>query len=209
MCGCILYQLKINKRYKMAETEEATPTGPATKEFLTDARPEKGIKYPITVIYCKECGLPCEYCEYHPNYEKCKVWIEKNLPEEFERLMAGKEGESDADKLDGEKKKRQTRGGKGVMKTKKKAEPKGVKMSTATRGKKKKVTIVVGLASYEIDLKEASKFFANRFSCGSSVTGDDEIVIQGDCKDDLWDIIPEKWSQVEEDDIDDLGELKK
>nr|KAG5694391.1 hypothetical protein BaRGS_002245 [Batillaria attramentaria] len=62
--------------------------------------------------------------------------------------------------------------------------------------KKKKVTIVVGLASYEIDLKEACKFFATKFSCGSSVSGDDEIVIQGDVKDDLFDILPEKWSQV-------------
>ena len=50
--------------------------------------------------------------------------------------------------------------------------------------------------SSEIDLKDASKFFASKFSCGSSVSGDDEIVIQGDVKDDLFDILPEKWSQV-------------
>lgn len=47
-----------------------------------------------------------------------------------------------------EKKKRQTRGGKSVMKAKKKLEPQGIKMWTASRGKKKKVTVVVGLASY-------------------------------------------------------------
>ena len=47
-----------------------------------------------------------------------------------------------------------------------------------------------------IDLKKASKAFANRFSCGSSVTGEDEIVIQGDVTDDLWDFIPEKWPDV-------------
>lgn len=28
------------------------------------------------------------------------------------------------------------------------------------------------------------------------MTGDDEIVIQGDVKDDLFDIIPEKWPEV-------------
>ena len=28
------------------------------------------------------------------------------------------------------------------------------------------------------------------------MTGDDEIVIQGDVKDDLFDVIPEKWPQV-------------
>ena len=48
----------------------------------------------------------------------------------------------------------------------------------------------------EIDLKVASKFFGSRFACGSSVTGDDEIVIQGDVKDDLFDILLEKWPMV-------------
>lgn len=42
----------------------------------------------------------------------------------------------------------------------------------------------------------AAKFFAQRFACGSSVTGPDEIVIQGDVKDDLFDVLPEKWPQV-------------
>lgn len=42
----------------------------------------------------------------------------------------------------------------------------------------------------------AAKFFGSKFACGSSVTGDDEIVIQGDVKDDLFDVIPEKWPQV-------------
>lgn len=55
----------------------------------------------------------------------------------------------------------------------------------------------------------ASKFFASRFACGSSVTGADEIVIQGDVKDELFDIIPEKWKQVDEDSIEDLGDQKR
>lgn len=41
------------------------------------------------------------------------------------------------------------------------------------------------------------------------MTGDDEIVIQGDVKDDLFDIIPEKWPEIDEDFIDDLGDLKR
>lgn len=48
----------------------------------------------------------------------------------------------------------------------------------------------------DVDLKVASKFFASRFACGSSVTGGDEIVIQGDVKDDLFDVIPEKFKHV-------------
>ena len=48
----------------------------------------------------------------------------------------------------------------------------------------------------DIDLKKASKQFATHFSCGSSVTGDDEIVIQGDISDDLIDFLLEQWPDV-------------
>lgn len=48
----------------------------------------------------------------------------------------------------------------------------------------------------EIDLKEAQRFFAQKFSCGASVTGKDEIIIQGDFTDDIIDVIQEKWPEV-------------
>lgn len=50
--------------------------------------PVPGVKYPLQVTYCGNCGMPLEYCEYYPDYEKCKQWLEKELPEEFERLMS-------------------------------------------------------------------------------------------------------------------------
>lgn len=181
------------------------------KPFLQNSGPVPGVKYPLQVVYCGLCGFPIEYCEFGPMYDKCKEWLKSHLPDEFEKLSIaeGAEGSPDSKDADGEeKKKRQTRGGKAIMKAKKKVEPQGIKMWTQTRGKKKKVTIVVGIASYEIDLKEASKFFAGKFSCGSSISGDDEIVIQGDVKDDLFDILPAKWKIIDEDDIDDCGEKK-
>lgn len=61
----------------------------------------------------------------------------------------------------------------------------------------------------DIDLKVAAKLFGTKFACGSSVTGDDEIVIQGDVKDDLFDFIPEKWPEIDEDFIEDLGDQKR
>lgn len=51
-------------------------------------------------------------------------------------------------------------------------------------------------SSTEIDLKEAQRFFAQKFSCGASVTGEDEIIIQGDFTDDIIDVIQEKWPEV-------------
>ena len=42
--------------------------------------------------------------------------------------------------------------------------------------------------------------FANKFACGSSVTknnqGNDEIVVQGDVSDEIFDLILEHWSIV-------------
>ena len=87
-----------------------------------------------------------QYCEYYPEYEKCKQWLEKNLPVEFEKVKVGDGGtEVSAD----DEKKRQKRGGKGMMKAKKKDDgPKQVCVSRAPRGKKKSVTVVTGLSTF-------------------------------------------------------------
>ncbi|KAG5889965.1 hypothetical protein JTB14_020253 [Gonioctena quinquepunctata] len=167
--------------------------------------PREGVSYPLQIVYCGNCSMPIEYCEYYPEYDKCKQWLEKFLPTEFEKVKIG----DDNNPVE-EEKKRQKRGGKGMIKTKKKEDgPKQVCVSRAPRGKKKSVTVVTGLSTFEIDLKVAAKFFGTRFACGSSVTGDDEIVIQGDVKDDLFDIIPEKWPEIDEDFIEDLGDQKR
>ncbi|XP_044758726.1 density-regulated protein homolog [Coccinella septempunctata] len=169
--------------------------------------PREGVTYPIHVPYCGNCSMPIEYCEYYPEYEKCKLWLEKNLPDEFDKMRVIDESEGGVTE---EEKKRQKRGGKGIIKAKKKEDgPKRVCVSRAPRGKKKSVTVVTGLNTFDIDLKVAAKYFGTKFACGSSVTGDDEIVIQGDVKDDLFDIIPEKWPEIDEDFIEDLGDQKR
>lgn len=52
------------------------------------------------------------------------------------------------------------------------------------RTKRKMTTSIQGLEVFGIELKKASKLFANKFATGASVSknnqGDDEIVIQGD-----------------------------
>jgi density-regulated protein len=175
-----------------------------------------------------------QFCSYYPEFEKCKKWLEKNLPTEFAKLEVKGSGQtSEAGCAVGEEdeKKRQKRGGKGMIKANKKKDEDGkdrkISVSRAPRGKKKSVTVVTGMSSFGkncdiliiskviqvdllgIDLKLASKFFGSKFACGSSVTGEDEIVIQGDVKDDLFDVIPEKWPEIEEDAIDDMGDLKR
>ncbi|XP_052871638.1 density-regulated protein homolog, partial [Anopheles cruzii] len=148
------------------------------------AGPKEGIVYPLTVICCGNCSMPLEYCEYYPDYEKCKKWLEKNLPAEFEQLKvdttaagtsdgssggvakSGTSGEPSGGDNEDKKKTGQKRGGKGMMKTKKpKSEgPRTIALSRSARGKKKSVTVVVGLASFDIDLKLAAKFFGTKFA---------------------------------------------
>ena len=181
--------------------------GETVSESCLPIGPQPGVKYPIKMEYCGNCSMPVgEYCEYYPDYEGCKKWLADNLPDQFEKLSTTEEG------ADGEEKSgRQKRGGKGMMKAKKKEAEveKRIILSKAPRGKKKAVTVVQGLRTFGIDLKVASKFFSSKFACSSSVTGDDEIVIQGDVTDDLFDILPEKFPEIDEDLIDDIGEKKR
>lgn len=144
--------------------------------------PKDGITYPITVQYCGNCTMPIEvsdfflllphkswhsicivrfatsflqYCEYYPDYEKCKAWLEKNLPDEFSKVKLDGDATTAAsatgDDAGGEdKKKSQRRGGKGILKAKKvKADgPRKICVSRAPRGKKKSVTVVTGLSTF-------------------------------------------------------------
>lgn len=88
--------------------------------------PQPDMNYPLQVLYCGNCSLPIEYCEYHPDYDKCKQWLEQNLPDEFDKVVKLCGGGDD----DGaEEKKRQKRGGKGMVKAKKKEDaPKQVRI---------------------------------------------------------------------------------
>eukprot|EP00794_Sanderia_malayensis_P013981 gene13981-15439_t len=159
------------------------------------------INYPITVLYCGVCGVPPEYCEYGSEYEKCKKWLEDFNPDMLETMKTLTVGDEESGDKDG--KKRQTRGGKANRQAKKKTAIQRVVISKEQRSKKKSVTIVVGLSTFEIDLKKAAKLFANKFSCGSSVTGEDEIVIQGDVSYDVVELIQNTWPEIDDDSIED------
>lgn len=173
-------------------------------------------KYPQKVLYCGVCSLPTEYCEYMPEPAKCRQWLEKNFPDVFARMTlavnAPKQDTGPGEvppAVEEEEKKKQKRGGRGQIKQKKKTVPQKVTIARIPRAKKKFVTRVCGLGTFDIDLKEAQRFFAQKFSCGASVTAEDEIIIQGDFTDDIIDVIQEKWPEVDDDSIDDLGEVKK
>lgn len=163
--------------------------------------------YPLAVDYCGVCSMPPEYCEYAPEPAKCYDWMKANLPDHYSRIEESLSAQLEAVAIEG---KRQTRGGKALKKVKIKEEcVQRLCISRSQRTKRKSVTIVVGLRTFEIDLKKASKSFAQHFSCGSSVTGEDEIVVQGDVYDNIADFIKDKWPQVTDDCIKYIGDQKR
>lgn len=84
----------------------------------------------FTILFLEWCIVFCQFMFTNKD----------NLP--LILVTAEDEGDGDTDK------KRQKRGGKGQIKTKKKSEPKGIRLGTAKRGKKKHITMVIGLGTY-------------------------------------------------------------
>ncbi|KAH8583579.1 translation initiation factor SUI1 family [Cryptosporidium sp. chipmunk genotype I] len=135
------------------------------------------------VDYCKNCGLPTDYCEY----AQC---IKKRIEE---RNEVSKTNELDSQlnsslKIDeaqisqeiAQKKHEELNSTK-----KKKTKQNIITIKVESRARRKNVTVVNGLELFDIHLNEAAKKFAKQFSCGASVvkgTGGkpDHIDVQGD-----------------------------
>ncbi|KAI9223276.1 mitochondrial translation initiation factor [Blastocladiella britannica] len=160
------------------------------------------------VLYCDICSLPPEYCEFNTTQKKCKDWLQGAYPELFEQLYnavgeAGVENltltpaskpKDTSDKLE--------RKLEAAAEKKRKAQ---VVIKTEKRKGKKVVTVITGLEVFGVDLKAASKLFAQKFATGSSTgksaEGLGEIVIQGDVPDEVMELIVDRFPDVPEDNI--------
>ena len=154
---------------------------------------EEKIIEPVVVYYCGVCKLPAEFCEFGPNFERCKKWIAKNCPElypalaeEFAALALEPDEESkEPVVMPGKKKPANSNAGGKVLITKER------------RGGNKIVTMISGLETFDVNIKDAAKFFGKKFACGcSKVKGEegkpDFINIQGDFTYECIDLIEEK-----------------
>lgn len=56
---------------------------------------------PVRVLYCGVCGLPAEYCEFGPDFERCKPWLRANAPGVYpdELLASSSSAAADVDKV--------------------------------------------------------------------------------------------------------------
>eukprot|EP00163_Fabomonas_tropica_P030448 TRINITY_DN6870_c0_g1_i1.p1 TRINITY_DN6870_c0_g1~~TRINITY_DN6870_c0_g1_i1.p1 ORF type:complete len:174 (-),score=63.50 TRINITY_DN6870_c0_g1_i1:131-652(-) len=158
---------------------------------------------PVEVLYCGVCKMPPEYCEFDTKkFKKCQPWIEANCPEVYPELFG--KGKEAADAVEGvviddsqtEAAASDAKGGKKGKKGKAKGPQ--VILSRIQRNKRKFVTVVKGLDTFDVKLAEASKVFSKKFSCGASVVKGapgvpDQIDIQGDVRDELCDVIHDKY----------------
>lgn len=81
------------------------------------------------------------------------------------------------------------------------------------RNKRKYVTVVSGLEEHGLDLKKVAKEMGKKFATGSSVTktasGGEEITVQGDVSDDLYDwLLETHGDKIPEDNVDCIEDKK-
>ncbi|XP_038696709.1 translation machinery-associated protein 22-like [Tripterygium wilfordii] len=179
---------------------------------------------PVRLLYCAVCSLPAEYCEFGPDFEKCKPWLIKNAPEIYPNLLQEaneKEAEKVSERLQsvgisaggadeaaqpsqpGEtsssKKEEVKRLPGGKIKKKEKLE---VVIEKVVRNRRKCITVVKGLELFGIKLTDASKKLGKKFATGASVvkgpTEKDQIDVQGDIAYDVVEFITETWPEVPE-----------
>ncbi|KAK8505272.1 hypothetical protein V6N12_067241 [Hibiscus sabdariffa] len=147
-----------------------------------------GKPQPVKVLYCTICSLPAEYCEFGPDFEKCKPWLINNAPELYPHLLKEaneKEAEkvseqlqsigvsSSADGAASSARPGNTSSSKqedvkrlpgGKIKKKEKQE---VVIEKVVRNRRKCITIVKGLDLFGIKLSDASKKLGKKFATGA------------------------------------------
>ncbi|MCJ1257468.1 Translation machinery-associated protein 22 [Lignoscripta atroalba] len=81
------------------------------------------------------------------------------------------------------------------------------------RNKRKYVTAVSGLEAHGLDLKKVAKDFGKKFATGSSVTktasGGEEIVVQGDLSDEIYEWVVEGYEGIPEENVECVEDKKK
>jgi density-regulated protein len=91
----------------------------------------------VTVLYCGNCSMPFEYCEFGSKPANCKIWLKENNSELFAAIYnEGGEEEGFQEKAEPTKPN---------QKKKAAVQKKRIVITTVERTKRKRVTHVSGL----------------------------------------------------------------
>ncbi|CAI5759540.1 unnamed protein product [Candida verbasci] len=156
---------------------------------------------PKSVLYCKICSWPPEYCEFGSSFKRCQAWLQENNEDLYNQLYSNANLSNQLSSLSIEKEAKLSADlEKKQAKEEAKAEKELAKklMSKITikrieRNKRKHIISISGMEVLEMDLKKICKTFANKFATGSTVQknaeGKNDILIQGDVSDEAKEII--------------------
>ncbi|KZT34699.1 density-regulated protein DRP1 [Sistotremastrum suecicum HHB10207 ss-3] len=180
---------------------------------------KEGVK-PLEVLYCQGelrypidvgcdddlvivCSFPPEFCEFGSSLTRCKAWLHEEHPDLFDKYYSEDAlvektallSTEAATKLEKDTAKKEAKAeAKARAEEERKKEAKVI-VKRIERNKRKYVTSISGLEAFGIDLKKAAKLFAQKFATGASVTktvtGGEEIVVQGDVSDEIVDMFEE------------------
>ncbi|KAL9254668.1 Translation machinery-associated protein 22-like protein [Drosera capensis] len=167
---------------------------------------------PVKVQYCGICGLPVEYCEFGPDFEKCKPWLIQNAPDAYPDLVSKGDGKGADEVAEQLKRVSISSGGSSTSQPEevkrlpggkvKKKERQEVIIEKVIRNKRKCITTVRGLERFGIKLADASKKLGKKFATGASVvkgpTEKEQIDVQGDISYDIVEFITDIWPDVPE-----------
>ncbi|KAI0638603.1 translation initiation factor SUI1 [Trametes polyzona] len=156
---------------------------------------------PVEVLYCQVCSFPVEYCEFGSSLTRCKEWLQKTDQALYDRFYSeealqakiGTLSLEAQEKLEKDTAKKEAKAEAKAETALKKKMASQVTIKRIERNKRKHVTAIHGLENFDVDLKKAAKFFAQKFATGASVTknpqGLDEIVVQGDVSGEIVEMI--------------------
>ncbi|KAK8226079.1 translation initiation factor SUI1 [Phyllosticta capitalensis] len=173
------------------------------------------------VIYCGVCSLPPEYCEFGGTTQKCEEWLQAHHPDMHQRLYSADAIEANLSSLSLEAQKRAEKDAKKKAAKAESAAQKAEELRATShviikrieRNKRKYVTAITGLETFGLDLKKVSKDLGKKFATGASVTklpaGGEEITLQGDLSDDVYDFLIEKYKEIPEDNVECVEDKKK
>lgn len=130
---------------------------------------------PVVVNYCATCGYPPEFCKYGPLADKHTPVVDGDVKQEESKPVE--------------------------TSTSSKAKSSASASSTVTvkiapRVGRRYLTTICGLDAYEVDLAKACKMFSKKYACGVSKSDTNEIEIQGDCEENIVEVIISNWKQI-------------
>lgn len=162
-----------------------------------------------------------QYCEYGGTTKKCEDWLEKHHPDLHTALYSDDAVTAGLSTLSVDAQKRaekdaQKKAAKAVAAEARESEKRAsskIYIKRVERNKRKFVTEISGLEAFGLDLKKVAKEFGKKFATGSSVTktaaGGEEITVQGDVSDDVFEWLQENHEDIPEDNIEQIEDKKK